>query len=148
MSELKQRILGDMKTAMRNREAITLESIRLLRAAIQRRELDERVELDDAGVLQVVQKLVKQSTEAARQFRDAEREDLVQKEQAYIQVLEQYLPDKMSDSELTELIQLALAETGAQSIKDMGKVMGFLQLRVQGRADMAVISQRVRQTLG
>ncbi len=148
MSTLKQRLLDDMKSAMRNRDTTALETIRMIRAAIQRREVDERVELDDNGVLQVVQKLVKQCTDAARQFGEGGREDLVEKEQANIRVIEQYLPEPMSDTELDSLIRETILEVRAQSMKDMGKVLGRLKSQVQGRADMGVVSKRVREQLG
>ena len=148
MSTLKQRLLDDMKSAMRNRDTTALETIRMIRAAIQRREVDERVELDDNGVLQVVQKLVKQCTDAARQFGEGGREDLVEKEQANIRVMEQYLPEPMSDTELDSLVRETILEVKAQSMKDMGKVLGRLKSQVQGRADMGVVSKRVREQLG
>ncbi len=148
MSTLKQRLLDDMKSAMRNRDTTALETIRMIRAAIQRREVDERVELDDNGVLQVVQKLVKQCTDAARQFGEGGREDLVEKEQANIRVMEHYLPEPMSDTELDSLVRETILEVKAQSMKDMGKVLGRLKSQVQGRADMGVVSKRVREQLG
>lgn len=147
MSELKQRILDDMKSAMRQKDAVTLETIRMVRAAIQRIEVDERRELDDTRVLQVIQKLVKQCNDAAAQFGKGGREDLVAKEQANIRVMQGYLPEPLSDQELAELVRQAIAETSAGSVKDMGKVMGVLRPRVQGRADMGALSNRVRSQL-
>lgn len=147
MSELKQRILDDMKSAMRQKDTVTLETIRMVRAAIQRLEVDERKELDDTRVLQVIQKLVKQCNDAAAQFGKGGREDLVAKEQANIRVMQGYLPEPLSDQELAELVQQAIAETSAGSVKDMGKVMGVLRPRVQGRADMGALSNRVRSQL-
>lgn len=148
MSELKQRILDDMKSAMREKDTVALETVRMLRAAIQRREVDDRVELDDNGVLQVVQKMVKQCSDAATQFTDGGREDLADKERANIAVLEKYLPAQMSETELDELVQKAIADTGAESMKDMGKVMGVLRPQVQGRADMGALSARIKALLG
>ena len=147
MSELKQRILDDMKSAMRQKDTVTLETIRMVRAAIQRLEVDERKELDDTRVLQVIQKLVKQCNDAAAQFGKGGREDLVAKEQANIRVMQGYLPEPLSDQELAELVRQAIAETSAGSVKDMGKVMGVLRPRVQGRADMGALSNRVRSQL-
>ena len=148
MSELKQRILDDMKSAMREKDTVALETVRMLRAAIQRREVDDREELDENGVLQVVQKMVKQCTDAAKQFTDGGREDLAEKERANIAVLEKYLPEQLSDAELDQLIQQAVADTGAESMKDMGKVMGVLRPQVQGRADMGALSGRIKSLLG
>lgn len=147
MSELKQRILDDMKSAMRQKDAVALETIRMVRAAIQRLEVDERRELDDTRVLQVIQKLVKQCNDAAAQFGKGGREDLVAKEQANIRVMQGYLPEPLTDQELAELVRQAIAETSAGSVKDMGKVMGVLRPRVQGRADMGALSNRVRSQL-
>lgn len=148
MSDLKQRILDDMKSAMRQKDTVTLETVRMLRAAIQRREVDDRVELDDNAVLQVVQKMVKQCSDAANQFTDGGREDLADKERANIAVLEKYLPEQLSESEIDRLVQQAIAETGAGSMKDMGKVMAVLRPRVQGRADMGALSGRIKSLLG
>ena len=148
MSELKQRILDDMKSAMREKDTVALETVRMLRAAIQRREVDDREELDENGVLQVVQKMVKQCTDAAKQFTDGGREDLAEKERANIAVLEKYLPEQLAESELDQLIQQAIADTGAESMKDMGKVMGVLRPKVQGRADMGALSGRIKSLLG
>ncbi len=147
MSELKQRILDDMKSAMRQKDAVALETIRMIRAAVQRREVDERIELDDSGVLQIIQKLIKQCTDAAEQFGEGGREDLVAKERANIRILEQYLPEQLSGGELEELVRQAITETSAGSMKDMGKVMGVLRTRVQGRADMGTLSNLVRSLL-
>ncbi len=147
MSDLKQRILDDMKSAMREKDTVALETVRMLRAAIQRREVDDRVELDDNGVLQVIQKMVKQCTDAAKQFVDGGRDDLAEKERANIAVLEKYLPEQLSEAELDQLVQQAIAETGAESIKDMGKVMGVLRPKVHGRADMGALSGRIKSLL-
>ena len=147
MSDLKQRILDDMKSAMRQKDAVALETIRMIRAAVQRREVDERIELDDSGVMQIIQKLIKQCTDAAEQFGEGGREDLVAKEQANIQVLEKYLPEQLSGDELEELVRQAITETSAASMKDMGKVMGILKTRVQGRADMGALSGLVKSLL-
>ncbi len=147
MSELKQRLLDDMKSAMRDKDTVSLETIRMVRAAVQRREVDERIELDDAGVWQVIQKMVKQCTDAEQQFVDGGREDLAQKERDNIRVMEAYLPEKLSDEELDTLVRKAIADTGAASMKDMGKVMGILRDQVQGRADMGALSARIKSLL-
>ncbi len=148
MSDLKQRLLDDMKVAMRDKSVIQLETIRMVRAAIQRKEVDDRTELDDAAVLQIIQKLVKQCSDAEKQFIDGERQDLADKERANISVMEAYLPAKLSDEEVDQMVRQAIEETGASSMKDMGQVMGILRDRVQGRADMGALSGRIKSLLG
>ena len=147
MSTLKDRITADMKEAMRAKETVRLETIRLLRAAIQRREVDERVELDEDEVLAVIQKMIKQGRDSIEQFEKGGRDDLVQKEAATLEILETYLPEQLDESKLAALIDQALTETGAQSIRDMGKVMGWLKPHVQGRADMGSVSASIKQKL-
>ena len=147
MTTLKDRITADMKEAMRAKEAVRLETIRLLRAAIQRREVDERVELDEDEVLAVVQKMIKQGRDSIEQFEKGGRDDLVQKEAATLEILETYLPEQLDERKLAALIDQALTETGAQSIRDMGKVMGWLKPHVQGRADMGSVSASIKQKL-
>ncbi|MGB1448187.1 MAG: GatB/YqeY domain-containing protein [Arenicellales bacterium] len=147
MTTLKDRITADMKEAMRAKEAVRLEAIRLLRAAIQRREVDERVELDEDEVLAVLQKMIKQGRDSIEQFEKGGRDDLVQKEAATLEVLETYLPEQLDENKLAALIDQALTETGAQSIRDMGKVMGWLKPHVQGRADMGAVSASIKQKL-
>lgn len=147
MTTLKERIVAEMKEAMRARESVRLDAIRLLRAAIQRREIDERVELGDEEVLAVIQKMIKQGRDSIAQFEQGARDDLVQKEAAMLAVLETYLPEQLAEGELTELINKALTETDAQSVRDMGKVMGWLKPRVQGRADMGAVSSAIKQKL-
>lgn len=147
MTTLKERIVAEMKEAMRARESVRLDAIRLLRAAIQRREIDERVELGDEEVLAVIQKMIKQGRDSIAQFEQGARDDLVQKEAAMLAVLETYLPEQLAEGELAELINKALTETDAQSVRDMGKVMGWLKPRVQGRADMGVVSSAIKQKL-
>jgi hypothetical protein len=147
VTTLKERIVAEMKEAMRAKEAVRLDTIRLLRAAIQRREIDERVELGDEEVLAVIQKMIKQGRDSITQFEQGARDDLVQKEAAMLVVLETYLPEQLAEGELTELINKALNETDAQSVRDMGKVMGWLKPRVQGRADMGTVSNAIKQKL-
>ena len=144
---LKDRISADMKDAMRQKDSARLETVRLLRAAIQRREVDERIELDDRGVLEVVQKMVKQSNDAASQFDQGGRDDLAEKERASIAFLEQYLPEQLSPEEIDEIVTRAISETGASSIKDMGKVMALVKSQVQGKADMGAVSAIVKSKL-
>lgn len=147
MTTLKERIVAEMKEAMRARESVRLDAIRLLRAAIQRREIDERVELGDEEVLAVIQKMIKQGRDSIAQFEQGARDDLVQKEAAMLAVLETYLPEQLAEGELAELINKALIETDAQSVRDMGKVMGWLKPRIQGRADMGAVSSAIKQKL-
>ena len=144
---LKDQILADMKTAMRDKNASLLESIRMLRAAIQRKEVDDQIELDDDAVLAVLQKQIKQSQDAVKQFIEGERQDLAEKEQAHIDNLQSYLPEQLSDDEINALIDKAIADTGAAEMRDMGKVMGILKGQLQGRADMGAVSGKIKAKL-
>ena len=144
---LKERITEDMKTAMRSGEKERLATIRLILAAIKQREVDERITLDDSQVLAAVEKMIKQRKEAISQFEAGGRADLVAKESAEITVLQAYLPAQLSDAEVDSLIAEAIASTGAASIKDMGKVMGAVKAKAQGRADMGAVSARIKQKL-
>ena len=145
---LKDRITEDMKTAMRAGEKDRLATLRLALAAIKQREVDERITLDDAQVLAVLEKMIKQRREAIVQFEAGGRQDLVAKETAEIGVLQAYLPAQLTPAELDALISEAIAATGAASIKDMGKVMGLVKPKAQGRADMGAVSARIKQKLG
>jgi len=145
---LKERITEDMKTAMRAGEKQRLATVRLLLAAIKQREVDERIALDDGQVLAVIEKMIKQRREAISQFEIGGRSDLVAKETGEIGVLQQYLPAQLTPAEIDALITEAIAATGAASIKDMGKVMGFVKPKAQGRADMGALSARIKQKLG
>jgi uncharacterized protein YqeY len=145
---LKERITEDMKTAMRAGEKERLATVRLLLAAIKQREVDERITLDDTQVLAVIEKMIKQRREAIAQFESGGRSDLVAKETAEIGVLQAYLPAQLTAAEIDGLIAEAIAATGAASIKDMGKVMGFVKGKAQGRADMGALSARIKQKLG
>jgi len=137
-----------MKAAMRAGDKPRLGALRMLWAAVRQREVDERAgELDDAAVIAAVEKAVKQRREAADQYRDAGRAELADKEQAELEVLREYLPQPLGESELAALVEEAVRETGAASLKDMGKVMATLRPRVQGRADMADVSARVKSRL-
>ena len=144
---LKDRITEDMKTAMRAGEKERLATIRLALAAIKQREVDERIVLDDSQLLAIVEKMIKQRKEAITQFEAGNRADLVAKEQAEIAMLQAYLPAQMSDAEIDALIAEAIAATGATSIKDMGKVMGAVKAKAQGKADMGAVSARIKQKL-
>ena len=145
---LKARITEDMKAAMRSGEKDRLSCIRMLQAGIQQREVDERIELDDAQVLSVIDKMIKQRRESVTQFQAGNRADLVAKESAEIELLTGYLPAQLAASELDALIKEAIAETSATSMKEMGKVMGWLKPKVQGRADIGALSARIKAALG
>jgi uncharacterized protein YqeY len=144
---LKERITEDMKTAMRAGEKDRLGTIRLVLAAIKQREVDERITLDDNQVLAALEKMIKQRKESITQFEAGGRADLVAKEKAELVVLQAYLPAQMSDAELDALIAEAVAASGATSIKDMGKVMGLVKAKAQGKADMGAVSARIKQKL-
>ena len=137
-----------MKAAMRSGEKERLGVIRMVTAAIKQREVDERISLDDAQVLSVLEKMIKQRKESVAQFQAGNRADLVAKESAEIALLQGYLPSQLSDSELDALIADAIAATGAVSIKDMGKVMGIIKGKAQGRADMAAVGAKIKAKLG
>jgi uncharacterized protein YqeY len=144
---LKERITEDMKGAMRAGEKERLGTIRLVLAAIKQREVDERITLDDGQVLAVLEKMIKQRKESIAQFESGGRADLVAKEQAELAVLQVYLPAQMSDAEIDALIAEAVTASGASSIKDMGKVMGIVKAKAQGKADMGAVSARIKQKL-
>ena len=144
---LKARIQEDMKAAMRAKDSARLGVIRMILAAIKQREVDERIELDDAQVIAVLGKMVKQHQDSIAQYRSGGREDLVAKESFELGVTEGYLPPALPEAELSALIERAIASTGAQSIRDMGKVMAALKPEIQGRADMAVVSARIKARL-
>jgi uncharacterized protein len=143
----KSRLKDDMKEAMRSGDKARLGVIRMALAAIQQREVDERIELDDAAVLGVIEKMIKQRRESVEQFRAGAREDLAAKEAAEIELLATYLPEPLSEAELAALIDAAIAATGAASMKDMGRVMAQLRAQAQGRADMAALSGQVKARL-
>jgi len=145
---LRDQISQDMKSAMREKDEARLSAIRMLWAAIQRREVDERITLDDAQVLSVIEKQVRQSRDAVEQFLKGNRQDLADKENRDIAYMQVYLPAQASDEEIEKLVNEAVAATGAASIKDMGKVVGMLKPKLQGRADMSKVSARVKARLG
>ena len=144
---LKVQINDDMKAAMRARETERLGTIRLLLAAIKQREVDERVELDDAAVTAVVDKMIKQRKDSISQFESAGRTDLVEKEQAELAVLSAYMPAQLSDAEVAAEVQAAVAQVGATGPQDMGKVMGVLKPKLAGKADMTAVSAQVKAAL-
>jgi len=144
---LKDQIFADMKTAMREKKTSQLESIRMLRAAIQRKEVDDQTDIDDNEVLVILQKQIKQSQDAIAQFTQGERPDLAEKEQVHVDNLKVYLPAQMSDEDVAKAVDNAISQTGAESMKDMGKVMGMLKAELQGKADMGKVSGLIKQKL-
>jgi len=144
---LKERITEDMKAAMRASEKERLSTIRMVQAAIQQREVDERIKLDDAQVIAVLEKMVKQRRESIVAFEQGGRADLADKEKTEIALLQSYLPAQLSEAEVDALINEAIASTGAASMKDMGKVMGVVKAKAAGRADMGAVSARIKAAL-
>ncbi|HEY0332815.1 MAG TPA: GatB/YqeY domain-containing protein [Stenotrophomonas sp.] len=144
---LKQQLIDDMKTAMKAGDKHSLGVIRLVNAAIKQREVDERVELDDAAVLAVLDKMVKQRRDSVSQFEAAAREDLAVIEREEIVVIQRYVPAKLGEADILAAIQAAIAETGAKGPADMGKLMGVLKPKLAGQADMGQVSALVKQQL-
>ncbi|MFN7272367.1 MAG: GatB/YqeY domain-containing protein [Gammaproteobacteria bacterium] len=144
---LKERITEDMKTAMRSGDKERLGQIRMLQAAIKQREVDERITLDDTQVMAVLEKMIKQRREAIAQFEAGGRADLAAKEATEITLLQTYLPEQLSAAELEALVAAAIAETGATTVKDMGKVMGLVKGRAAGRADMGAVGALIKAKL-
>ncbi|KEZ79349.1 GatB/YqeY domain-containing protein [Salinisphaera hydrothermalis] len=144
---IKDQLSEDMKSAMRARDKERLAVIRMVNAAIKQRELDDGSTLDDPAVLAVIEKMVKQRRDAESQYRDAGRDELADAEAAEISVLEHYLPAQLSEAEIDAAVTRAIADTGAESMRDMGKVMGQLKSELAGQADMAVVSQRLKAKL-
>jgi uncharacterized protein YqeY len=145
---LKDRLKEDTKQAMRDRAEVRLGALRLLSAAIQRREVDERVSLDDTQVIAVIEKLLKQARESIEQYEKGARPDLAEKEKLEMAVWQVYMPQALTDAEIDAFIAEAIAASGAAAIKDMGKVMGVLKPKVQGRADMGAIGAKIKAKLG
>ncbi|EGD19923.1 GatB/YqeY domain-containing protein [Xanthomonas hortorum pv. gardneri] len=144
---LKQQLTDDMKAAMKSGDKHSLGVIRLINAAIKQKEVDERIEMDDAAVIAVLDKMVKQRKDSVTQFEAAAREDLAQIEREEIVVIERYLPAKMGEAEIVATIQAAIAETGASSPADIGKLMGALKPKLAGQADMGLVSALVKKSL-
>lgn len=147
-SALRNRINEDLKTAMKAQDKVRLGTLRLLLSAIKQQEVDNRITLDDAAILAVIEKAIKQRRESIRQYEAGNRPELAAAEQAEIDVLQAYLPTPLSDAELDALIAAVVTETGAAGIKDMGKVMNALKPQVAGRADMGALSGRIKAKLG
>jgi len=145
---LKDQITEDMKSAMKAGDKDRLKVVRLIRAAIKQIEVDQRIELDDAAVLTVLDKMVKQRRDSVEQFQKGNRNDLADIELAEIVVLEDYLPEQLSDEELDAMINEAISATGAENIRDMGRVMGQIKAKAAGRADMGAVGAKVKARLG
>jgi uncharacterized protein YqeY len=145
---LKDRIQQDVKDAMRSKDKPRLAAIRLITAAIKQREVDERIELDDAQVTTVLDKMAKQRRESISQFEKAGRDDLIAQEVMELEIIQSYLPEQLGEDEINALIDSAMQATGASSVKDMGKVMGQLKPKLQGRADMSAVSALIKARLG
>jgi uncharacterized protein YqeY len=145
---LKDRIQQDVKDAMRAKDKSRLAAIRLITAAIKQREVDERVELNDSQITAVLDKMAKQRRESISQFEKAGRDDLIAQEVMELEIIQSYLPEQLGEEEINALIDSTLQDTGATSIKDMGKVMGQLKPKLQGRADMSAVSALIKARLG
>lgn len=146
-SQLKQQITEAMKTAMRAKEKERLSAVRLILAEIKRIEVDERIDPDDARITSILDKMVKQRRDSIKQFEDAGRAELAAKEQAEIDVIQEFLPSQLSEDEVEAIVKDAVAQSGAESMQDMGKVMALVKPKVVGRADMGVVSQKVKAAL-
>jgi uncharacterized protein YqeY len=144
MSELKARIIEDMKTAMKAKNKGALKAVRMILGAVKQREVDERIELDDTQVLTVIQKMVKQRKDSISQFKDAGRDDLVDVEEAELVIINNYMPEQLSEAEISIAVDKAIADSGASSMQDMGKLMGVLKGQLDGKADMGAVSALIR----
>lgn len=147
MPTIKERISEDMKAAMKAGDKIKLGAVRMLHSSIRKKEIDDRTELDDAGVIKVISSLVKQRQDSIEQFKAGNRQDLVDKETAELKMLQSYLPAQMSQEELVKIIEQAIAQAGAQTQKEMGAVMKILMPQVSGKADGKLVNQLVRERL-
>ena len=147
MAAVKQRIQDDIKAAMRSKDQDRVSTLRFILAAIKQKEIDENIELDDVRTLAVLDKMVKQHRDSIAQYQQGGRVDLVDKETRELAIVQSYLPTPLTDTEINELLQQAIQDTGARSIQDMGKVMGVLKPKVQGRADIGRVSGLVKEKL-
>ena len=147
MSKLKQLIIDDMKFAMKAQDKPALKAIRMILGAIKQKEIDERIELDDNQVMAVIQKMVKQRKDSISQFSDAGRTDLVEVEEAELLIINNYMPKQLSEDEIEKAVVKAISDTGADSMKDMGKLMGTLKSQLDGKADMGYVSQLIKSKL-
>ena len=147
MSQLKQLITNDMKLAMKAKDKSALKAIRMILGAIKQKEIDDRIELDNAQVLVVIQKMVKQRKDSISQFADAGRTDLVEVEESELSIINNYMPEQLSDDEVDAAVTKVIADSGADSMKDIGKLMGILKGQLDGKADMGAVSQLIKAKL-
>ena len=147
MSQLKKRITDDMKLAMKAKDKQALKAVRMILGAIKQKEVDDRIELDDAQVMAVIRKMVKQRKDSISQFSDAGRTDLVEVEEAELVIINSYMPEQLSDQEVAAAVEKAITDSGADSIKDMGKLMGMLKGQLGGKADMGQVSSLIKDKL-
>ncbi len=148
MSEIKETVLADIKACMKSGDKSRLGVLRLISSAVKQREVDERVDTDDTAMITILDKMAKQRRESIEQFNAAGRTDLADAEVAELEIIKTYLPEQLSEAEINELIEKTVADTGASSIRDMGKVMGVLKPELQGRADMSAVSGLIKSRLG
>lgn len=144
---LKEKLMEDLKSAMRNKEKRRKDTITMLRAAVKQREVDERIELADEDVLAIVGKQVKQKRESIKEFQKAARIDLVEQAEEEIEILMVYLPEQLTEDEIDEIVREAIVQTGAASMRDMGRIMGVVMPKVKGKADGSLISQSAKKLL-
>lgn len=147
MSEIRARFVEDMKTSMKNKDKNRLSTIRMALAAFKQKEVDERVEVTEDDVISILTKMIKQRKDSAEQFKRAGREELAQKELDEIEILQVYLPKPLSEDEIIEIIQRAILEVGASSVKDMGKIMSVIKAELNGRADMGKVGSMIKSQL-
>ena len=147
MSELKNQIIADMKSAMKAKDSATLKAVRMIVEAIKQKEVDTREDLDDQGILAVIQKMVKQRKDSIDQFTQAGRDDLVSVEEAELKVINLYMPKQLSESEIESVVDQVISQTGASGMQDMGKLMGVLKAELSGKADMGTVSNIIKSKL-
>ncbi len=147
MSQLKQLITNDMKLAMKAQDKPALKAIRMILGAIKQKEIDDRIELNNSQVLTVIQKMVKQRKDSISQFSDAGRTDLVEIEESELVIINNYMPEQLSDDEVDTAVTKAIADSGSDSMKDMGKLMGILKVQLDGKTDMGAVSQLIKAKL-
>ena len=147
MSQLKKRITDDMKLAMKAKDKQALKAVRMILGAIKQKEVDDRIELDDAQVMAVIQKMVKQRKDSISQFSDAGRTDLVEVEEDELVIINSYMPEQLTDEEVSAAVDKSIADSGADSMKDMGQLMGMLKGHLDGKADMGQVSSLIKDKL-
>ena len=147
MSELKQQITNDMKLAMKAKDKPALKAVRMILGAIKQKEIDDRIELNDTQVLVVIQKMVKQRKDSISQFSDAGRIDLVEVEEAELAIINNYMPKQLTEDEVDAVVTKVIVDSGADSMKDMGRLMGILKSQIDGKADMGLVSQLIKSKL-